>query len=384
MAALHPTEVQLRLHGAVLDAAGPWRRSPQRPEAERQVDFDERFDAFTLFYDAFRVGDDVEMIGPPLLNLAEGLRPLELRARGRRYARRMRSVAKDRLHRHRITDVPRDVTSLHLSCRLGRFELPIGNDLSNAFRERRVLVTQSKDNPLSWIAEWIDHHVATQGIDAVILYDNGSTAYDAEAVRVVLRARPGLAVFSVVEWPYPFGPTGGPGALWDSDYGQHGTWEHAWRRLCRTAATITFGDIDELVVAIGPNVTDRALAARTGVCSYRRRAVLALPERRRRRAGSPRHFADYSWYEPGAGLLSPKYTVAPASLEPEHQLMVHRVDGIEADDEADVLARHFDAMRIEWRDGADAPVRELRPTEVSPDAAVDEELRQQFAPQSTR
>lgn len=379
MSSTTPVEVDVRVHGAVLDDAGPWRRSMPRPVAQRQRDYEERFDASTLLYDAFRVGDDVEMIGPPLLDLAAGLRPLDLRGGGRRFARRLTTEAKDRLQRYRVVGVPAGVRSLRLTCPLGSFRIPIGDDASAGYAGRRVLVTQSRDNPLSWIAAWVDHHVRTQGIDAVVLYDNGSTAYTADDVREVMRRRSGIAVFTVVEWPYPWGPTGGPDAVWDSDYGQHGSWEHASRRLCRTASTITFGDVDELIVCTPPTVTERALARPSGVCSYARRPILSLPERPRG-SDAPRRYADYCRYDADAPLLSPKYTVVPRALGAHTQLMVHRVDGIAAPAERDVLARHFDGMRIEWREGAREPVPELPPSPTRDRGlSIDQELRRALA-----
>lgn len=369
------SEVAVPLHGAVLDSSGPWRRRAPRAVADRQAGYDARFDELTLFYDVFRRDGAVEIIGPPLLNLDEGLRPMDLRASGRRYARAFSSHAKDRLHRHRIDGIPAEVRTMRLRCPLGTFRLEIGEDLSPAFADRRVLVTQSRNNPLPWIADWVDHHVRTQGIDAVVLYDNASTSYRAEEIREMLRARPGLEAFSVVEWPYPWGPTGGPQAVWDSDFGQHGSWEHALRRLCRSARTITFGDIDELIVGPLPTVTDRALAAPEGICSYRRRSVLALPQ-----PGLPsdrdRRYADYLEYDPAESLLSPKYTVAPTALAPHHQLMVHRVDPVEVSDEQDILVRHFDGMRIEWREGDESPVGELsRKNLAQITTTTDDELR---------
>lgn len=385
MTSSHPVEVKVPLHGAVLHPEGPWHRRAPRSLEFRQSDYDDRFDTHTLFYDVFRIGGNIELIGPPLLNLEEGLRPLDLRGRGRRYARRLTSSLKDRLHRHVISEVPQQVSTLSMSCALGRFRLEIGEDLANHFSGSRLLVTQSRNNPLPWIAEWVDHHVEAHGIDAVILYDNDSSAYSPEDIRTVLGQRPGLASFAVVEWPYPFGPTGGPGRRWDSDYGQHGVWEHAFRRLGRLASTITFADVDELIVGPGPSVPDRALTSPHGICSYQRRSILAVPHSRRRRRDDRRRYRDYLLFDPEAPLLSPKYTVVPSALDPQHQLMVHRVDGLTYAHEPELLARHFDGMRIEWREGEVSPVEELLKSDIPRGrTAIDNELRREFAGEATK
>lgn len=375
MAATVPREIEVVLHGAGLDPAGPWRREPPRPPSARQPLYDERFDGLTLFYDVFRDGEDVELFGPPLLNLEAGLRPLSLRAAGRRYARAFTSQARNRLHRHRVRDVPAEVRTLRFHSPLGRFALTIGEDISGSFAGRRVLITQSRDNPLPWIARWIDHHVMTQGIDAVLLYDNGSSDYSLDDLRALLRSRPGLRRFAVVDWPYPWGPTGGPEAVWDSDFGQHGSWEHAWRRLCRDAETLTFGDIDELIVGPAPTVPERALDSPTGFSSYARRSVLNIPSRPTRELDRMRDHADYSLFDPSAPLLTSKYTVVPGALSLSDQLLIHRVEGRQAENEPDVLARHFDGIRIEWREGERHPVPDQSVEDLGdPELAVDQEL----------
>src|SRR5213592_2931531 len=45
--------------GMTLPAGGPLRREPPRKPEDRQPDYLEKFDSRTLFYDAFRQGDDV-------------------------------------------------------------------------------------------------------------------------------------------------------------------------------------------------------------------------------------------------------------------------------------------------------------------------------------
>lgn len=380
MTASVPREIEVALHGAVLDPGGPWRREPPRPPSARQPFYDERFDALTLFYDVFRDGDDVEILGPPLLNLEAGLRPLSLRAAGRRYARGFTSQERNRLHRHRVLGVPAEVRTLRFHSPLGRFALTIGEDMSGSFSGLRVLITQSRDNPLPWIARWIDHHVVTQGIDAVLIYDNGSRDYSLDDLRALLRSRRGLRRFAVVDWPYPWGPTGGPESIWDSDFGQHGSWEHAWRRLCRDAETLTFGDVDELIVGPAPTVPERALASPVGLSSYARRSVLNIPARPTRELGRMRDHADYLQFDPSAPLLTSKYTVAPGALAGTDQLLIHRVEGREAPDEPDVLARHFDGIRIEWRDGERHPVPDQRLEDLGqPPLAVDGELAEALA-----
>lgn len=366
------TMVDVTLASATIAEDSRWRRNPPRNAEDRQEGYEESFDHRTLFYDVFRVGEDVELIGPPLLNLTDGLRPLKISSSdGRRFDQDLHVTTMDRLQRYRISGLPRDVDRLLVECPLGTFDLPVGDDLAPHFAGKRVLVTQSKNNPLSWIVDWVSYHVATQTIDAVIIYDNASTAYSPSDIESVLARCAGLGAFAVVSWPFPFGATGGPQAIWDSDYGQHGCWEHAWRRLCRVSGTITFADVDELILGQPPSVADRALDSDSGMCCYPRRAVLALPNRPL--VTPDRTYVDYPYYEPDEALLTPKYTVAPSKLADHRQLMVHRVQGIECTPTTDVLVRHFDGMRIDWRLGDVDPVPNL--DEAGPGrTAIDTEL----------
>ena len=57
------------------------RRMPVRPAAHRQPDFDDKFDADTLFYDAFRgIDGRIVLVGPPFLNLEPAVRGQRVQA----------------------------------------------------------------------------------------------------------------------------------------------------------------------------------------------------------------------------------------------------------------------------------------------------------------
>ncbi|WP_204325139.1 hypothetical protein, partial [Stenotrophomonas maltophilia] len=71
------------------------------------------------------------------------------------------------------------------------------------------------------------------------IYDNGSTSYSLADLAGALGALDGIAVARVVSWPYKFGPQGFDAKrFWDSDYGQHGVWEHGRRRFLAAAASV--------------------------------------------------------------------------------------------------------------------------------------------------
>ncbi|WP_216075142.1 hypothetical protein, partial [Acinetobacter baumannii] len=81
------------------------------------------------------------------------------------------------------------------------------------------------------IQDWVRFSRDVHGADAVLIYDNGSTSYSLADLAGALGALDGIAVARVVSWPYKFGPQGFDAKrFWDSDYGQHGVWEHGRRR----------------------------------------------------------------------------------------------------------------------------------------------------------
>jgi hypothetical protein len=106
----------------------------------------------------------------------------------------------------------------------------------------------SKDNPLAWIRDWAAFNIRIHGADAIIIYDNGSTAYDLSTLRNSLEDLEGLDVLLIVRWDFPYGPGVGKRNVQDSFYCQPGALDHARRRHCSAARAVLNADIDELVV----------------------------------------------------------------------------------------------------------------------------------------
>lgn len=248
------------------------RRQPIRDISLRGADFDEKFDDDTLFFDAFQSGENggLVLVGPPFFNLAPLLEDLKVFAfpSGGECPRRVATL--DRAVRIYVA-APEGTSRLKLTSALGSFEIEAQPSGAAFFAGRRVLLTLSKDNRLEWIQDWIRYHRDVHGADAALIYDNGSTAYDLNALAEAVDNVAGLKSAMIVSWPFKYGPIGlgAGGGAWDSDFCQSGALEHARWRFLAKAASVMNGDIDELVV--GPDRSGVFAAAESslgGVISY--------------------------------------------------------------------------------------------------------------------
>jgi len=230
----------------MLSAFTDARRAPTRPVSLQDADFEAKFDEDTLFFDIFQSGRSIVMTGPPLLNLAPLMQDLRVSVSGAAYP--STTIGLDKTVRVRAAVSNRAV---RLVSGLGTVDCVVSPSGEDVFAGRRVLFTLSKDNKLRWIQDWIRYHRDNHGADAVLLYDNGSTAYDLNALAQAISVVGGLKASAVVAWPFKYGPLGGGDRPWDSDFCQSGMLEHArWRFLTRARSVLNC-DIDELIVGPG-------------------------------------------------------------------------------------------------------------------------------------
>ena len=272
------------------------RREATRPLAFRGENFERDFDSNTLFYDAVQVSKSkVALFAPPFFNLA-------------------RDVATTTFISGAGTlqgadAAPRPpcpiVAGYSRACRpdpglgeLGSFTFSVSPNESEMFRDRRVIFTMSKDNPIEWILDWVRFNRDIHGADAVLIYDNGSSAYDSATLSAALRSVPGIRCSVVMEWPFKYGPQGANSwDHWDSDFCQLGAWEHARWRFLQNARSAMNSDIDELVLSkSGRSVFEAAEQSWTGLVRYRGRWIIGiddgLREQREQAAASTRRLLD--------------------------------------------------------------------------------------------
>src|SRR5581483_9287704 len=122
------------------------RRKPTRPVEFRRDNFDEQFDATTLFYDAVDLGNgEAVLLAPPFFNLAGDIAATTFRGPGGPCAAEIRN------HDRHVQVWLRDVRGdLRANGPFGEFAIPLSQRDDDLFRGRRVIFTMSKNNPIEW------------------------------------------------------------------------------------------------------------------------------------------------------------------------------------------------------------------------------------------
>ncbi len=317
------------------------RRQPTRPPEARDADFTVKFDAETLFYDAF-VGTrgHIVLAGPPFLNLKPALAAATIVAQPSGAACPFTLRELDR-HGQIHVAAPDGTRALTLTSALGTVTIAVQASEADIFAGRRVLFTQSRDNDLAWIQDWVRFSRDVHGADAVLIYDNASTRYTPGDLAEAVGALAGIAAVRIVDWPFKFGPQGFDArSYWDSDFGQHGAWEHARRQFLEAAASVQVSDIDELILTEdGCSLFEAVEASPFGLLRYEGRWVVGREGATADGDAAHRRHRDYTVVlrqrpVKRFGILTvdgdrcpPKWSLVPSRIPDSAQWKVHSVGG---------------------------------------------------------
>lgn len=342
----------------VIDPANQLKRMPPRQPIDRQKGYLDDFDFTTVFSDIFVRDGRVWMIGPPFLNLEADLLAANFIWN---WVDVTSEVKFERYNRMSRTSFPTTAKfgELEIRSELGHWMAQVSTFDQKDFDGARLMITQQKNNRLEWIAYWALFNVRVNGIDSIVIYDNGSTDYPIERVEQLLSLIPGLKRWIVVDWDTPHGVTGGPNSVWDSDYGQLVAWEHSRHMFANLASSVLMIDVDELPVTQNPKgILEQLDESDRKAILFNRISVKQYANRDSGNDGIRVH-SDFSLGDSSGAQLSSKYAYAPARLDDTDQLLVHQIRGesIEAQDSTETFAGHFDAIRIEWREKEKEPVR---------------------------
>jgi hypothetical protein len=316
----------IRPQPLVAPLVGP-RRAPPRPAELQEADYLERYDDTTLLYDVFRVENKVLAIGPPAGSLSGLLTKAYITdGRGKRVGRLRPEGGLDRLERYWAAGSRGIEAHLALRTLLTDVPITVQDDEAKLLGGRRAVMTVSKDNDLAWIRDWGRWYAQRHGADALVIYDNASTAYSLEELNETIAAIDGVAVAVVVDWSFKYGPIGHhPFHLHDSNYAQHGAIEHARWRLLREATGFLGVDIDELVAdPDGRSVFEAVSEAASGCLELP--GIWTYPAPGTPTDRPPRH-SDSAWIKvlPADAPSPPKWCVVPSRLPRYSQLTVHSV-----------------------------------------------------------
>lgn len=364
--------LDINLSSVILDKDQGCYRVPPREKVDQQSNYEDLFDFFTIFSDIYQTEEGVELLGPPLLNLKDPLKSGKIYIDGVDKTDKLIINEIDRISRSIIPDI-KDARQIEIVFQDQKFIKDIQSNYSNFFLDRNVLVTHQRDNPLEWILYWVLFHVKHHNIDAVLIYDNGSSNYSTNEIKNILAKVQNIKKVCIVDWKIPFGLTGGHNQVWDSDYGQHQFLEHALKRLLRYADCAIIGDIDELPLHDN-NIPLPDLLKRVNqpVLSYSRRNIVNVGYSE----GLQVHSTTWM-YEADKPLINKKYSIAPRKLNLNTQLLVHQVIGADVCFCTDLISRHFMSLRVDWRNGNYSP-KPLQASSCYENLIEDSNLRYSF------
>jgi hypothetical protein len=340
-----------------LEESKSLRRLSPRPPEHQQPGYQERYDYLSALYDCFMAPDGERLVcmGHPMLNLEPHIVRAVKRAFQKKFFSRLDMRRLDR--NEQIWLRPGALSGMVEGDVFRQRMLRAQPNHCDLFRSKRVLVTQSQNNELTWIRDWVTFYVANHGCNAVLIYDNASKEYTADDIRDAISSVGGLDVTLVIDWPYKYGAIAGPSGLWDSDCGQYGVLEHAHLRFLAWAGAVLNADIDELVVTKSrASIFDLVCESKTGYLNYP--GIMIENITREPIDGMGRH-AQFVYLARPPEAATRKWAVVPSRCPDRAQWCVHEVTMMTPDEDisADVTHRHFKAIRMAWKYPRSAPAR---------------------------
>ncbi|MCL6282763.1 glycosyltransferase family 2 protein [Ruegeria sp. 2012CJ41-6] len=331
---------------------------------ERDLNYDNRYDFHTLFYDCYfdpQVGE-VILICPSLMNFRRLVEQAAFSLDGTD----VQIKAIDALSRGNVirfqspSGHPAELTITH---ELFSGAVAVNALHTDVFAGKNVLYAISKDNKLEWIRDWLIYYVREHGANAVVIYDNHSTAYSMDELKETLASVEGIEASAVVRAWFPFGPGGGGKTNFKSKFLHLTMVELGRRRLLSEARAVLNVDIDELVYSrSGASIFDATMASRQGYVRIDGCWAFADPPR----DGQLIRHADHQFIrrDSGKAKMNRKYCVAPQGPLKGHLWLTHRIISRRDPTDPDFGFWHFRRISNNWdynREDFDADLMKVDP-----------------------
>ena len=244
----------VQLSPLVIPEDSNYKRDEIRPFELQQRNYKDNYDYKTLAYDVFQKYNKIIFSGPPLYGVESLIdNNLILLNKVKIPKKSISSILLNRIQRNYIiSDIKMDTFTLKIENQY--CEVNINNNQTLKFKDKKVLLTLSKNNKLTWIKDWILFYYNNHDINSVLLYDNNSTEYQIDDIKKYLVNNLSIDIeIYIVPWNFQYGPLGYDSEKnielpWDSDFCQYGMLEHAKERFLSLAAGVINADIDEFLI----------------------------------------------------------------------------------------------------------------------------------------
>lgn len=222
------------------------------------------YDRTTLWYDAFWRHGRVFLICPKLMNFAPLIRAAQFMLDGQ-----PTKIARLRQYsRHDTIELKSSRCPAEISVLGEGFEVttPVTRAELERFARMNVHFTLSLDNDPRWIRDFALYHRRTQGLQAMLLFDNGSMRYPLITIEKALEDV-GLRDFAIVSAPLPYGRK-------TASQDHRAKFLHtalmnvARLRFLGRARAVLNADIDELVWTDGATVFDKVANCSLGFAAF--------------------------------------------------------------------------------------------------------------------
>lgn len=340
--------LDLTLSSYVFDGSHPsmYRDRLGLPE-ERDPNYDNRYDFHTLIYDShFDVGSgEVILTCPMLMNFRRLVEAANWRIDGaERPIKTITKLSRGEVIRFQSpSSDPKVITFEHP---LFSGSLKINRQHNDIFAGKNAVYAISKDNKLEWIRDWLTYYVMEHGANAVVLYDNHSTAYDMDALNNALSGVPGIEAAALVRAWFPFGPGGVGNTNFNSKFLHMTMVELGRARLLGQARAVLNVDIDELVYSrAGTSIFDATIASEKGYVRIDGRWAFADPPE----DGKLIQHADHAFVRTdGKPKVNRKYCVAPQGALGGKPWLTHRIVSRKDPSDPDFGFWHFRRISNNW------------------------------------
>jgi hypothetical protein len=306
--------------------AGPLRRSTT-DTAEQTLDYIQRFDYHTRFYDVFMAADGrrIIAIGPPFTDEVRFSTWPEREPCHVEFRRPSLEVWGFFAQAIVTPPQPGACAALVMEARGRETVIPVQPNLGPFFAGCRVLIAKNRNMELLWMRDWAEFHAREHGFDAVVLYDNGSDRYTPGEIEQVLCGVPGVRRVAVVDMPASFGPVSSRTSRFanSGNFLQYAIPAHAVWRMAPQAELVMHLDIDELLVANDRDVFGHLLAEQVAPVLHIDgvNVLSAAPAT----DGIPRH-RDGALISAAAGTRAGKWIAWPGALPDVAAPGLHGVD----------------------------------------------------------